>query len=752
MAASFDRYTISWEDWQGRSCVLSIYDTQVQHSDVTVLAPGSRPFVTKRDDDEGAFVPVRNGAGIITVIDTYSVLDNFDMSSSLRYRVVLTVGGTVRWLGWLKSESLTQVYSGVDREFSLEAVDDVQAMKEFDMSSSDLTLSIGGEPFEWEGGMGPVMLSKVLTECFARVENLIGPDIHDFVFPINSSQKLWELKARVMRQLWFEDGSVNEDDEESWPLNPMNCYDVVSAICESFGWTLQQVGTRFYFTNVRGHKMNGGSELVAYTSPKSFYQLYSLTDNTGESGVLVGDASGADSYGQHEISLYPGRHRICVSAKQTSYDSLLESLESQLVPLADEGTQTRGGRKCRCISYRLRSRRNVDIYDYDIQAVWGQEPTVAPRLHSPRLYFSAQEPAIGSDNLQPDGCVLTGVCKEDTYVENSSKINYEFKTGLAVNMWFPWRHYTDSRPQPNEIQWPTDIQRRMMPLIELRGRSVCYTEGALVLNISSDSMQSDTEVKFAANNSQIYATGITPKFWVVVRVGKYVWVRDDDSEYGGYWDKNDYPDLAYNPDWENGRTKLKNTKTLAMEYNGADGLVMPLTRGVSGQVIVQICVPMIERWATWARFLLHSIRLEYMAKDDDLYYGTKQSEYLYMKYIAGQSGKLEEVKALLHSQRNGQQSAGMLLQPRGNGDLEPIRAVSTQSGSLGGRPEEMLLQRLVEVYRVPQREVLLTLQQNDTMLPVNVWEDPTGVVWCVLSETEVDWMSGGAQYLMIALS
>lgn len=707
-------YRVAWTDYEGRACRVDIVDLETVSPVVKTLEPGQNPFVSKMADDDDPLKPLRSGSGTISVVANFEVMKLFDMTSGHRYRVVVYRSEAVVWQGWLKGESLSQDYESAKSEFSLGCVDDIEALGCWDMTQKDET--INGFPFV--GDMGLQFIWRILAECFAHVSGTGGTPPLTFEFPTDGSVELWQLRALVSRGLFFESVTFDndEDEEEKKRLyDSMTCKEALEIVCTSFGWSCQAMGSRIIFSTPRV----SGDYYV--TSMESLYK-------GGLEGYryAIGEVA-PTSMGDHEVSQYPGAHKINVRAELKKNTDLLPSLEDAMEFVKDEGTVTRE-LTVRAITYKSNSGKVV-LQGYKMTTTkeapkLATDYDIAKAEYGASDYFTVREPDV-VNNYQKVGCMIVGLTKEDSYTPDDTKKNYEFKTGLGFNIFYPiYRTASGDTPMT-----PSKAVRGGLPMVTLRGEQVALSGGALVLNANIGSMAH----KKTADNWLINS------LLVSVRIGEYYYDRGNKT-----WttDKVVFDALLE----DSLGASIDDDKTLEMPYTGASGLIMPIDRMLSGEVELCIYPPVLYRDSvrlTWRRFIVYGLSLKHQDEDTTLAKDLPD-HYNYTKYLEHWQDDTKTVNVKMHSRRDGQNGLGQLYVL--DSAEEELIAVEKIDGK---RPEQALLNRYVDIFGRVRQMVTVTAKQDDEMRPNRVWTDANGKKWTPLAATKVNWRTGAGEYLFV---
>ena len=707
-------YRVAWTDYEGRACRVDIIDLETVSPLIRMLEPGQNPFVSKMDDDEDPLKPLRSGSGTISVVDNYEVMKLFDMTSGHRYRVVVYRSDIVVWQGWLKGESLSQDYESAMSEFSLGCVDDIEALGCWDMTQKDENIN----GYAFEATMGLKNVWRILAECFAHVNGMGGTPPLTFEFPIDGGEDLWQLKAMVSRGVFFESVTFDDDEEEEDKkrfFDSKTCKEALETICTSFGWSCQAIGSR-----------------IVFSTPRVSGEYFVTTMEGLYTGVLEGTRKtigevAPTSMGSHEVSQYPGVHKINVRAKIKKNTELLPSLEDVMDFVKDEGTVERG-LTVRAITYKSNSGKVVlQGYKMTTTKEAPKLPTdydIAPKEYGASEYFTFTREAKWEDTYIREGDLIVGLTKVDSYTPDDKKKNYDFKVGYAFSFFPPV--YRDAF-NPNALM-PLIYQVKDCPMVTLRGDQVALSGGALILNANIGSM----------GNKPYEESWLIFNLYVSVRIGNY---------YYDKFDKTWVPKkIIFATTMEESEgAKIDDDKTLEMPYNGASGMIMPIDRMLSG--VVELCLYPTQLKSdyidlSYRRIIVYGLSLKHQDEDTTLAKDLPD-HYNYTKYLEHWQDETKTVSVEMHSMRDGQNGLGQLYVSGSGGELSAVEKID------GKRPEQTLLNRYVDIFGRVRQMVTVTAKQDDEMRPNRVWTDASGKKWVPLSATTVNWRTGVGEYLFV---
>lgn len=293
--------TISWKDDGGRNCMISIQDGS---SGTTSWVAGREPFVTSVDDGDDIFMPIRTSTGSIGV-----VVDGVDDIVSLVGRtpistyVTLTVGGNVRWVGFLACESFSQEWDKGPLEISLPVVSGLEVLKGIRV------------PYTGLGDLGYVNFAQFLC----AMNEALGNIYQRFYFP-NVSVPKTTLKYKMRMSNY----ATAEDKNTTYEMATF--YDVLEDVCRLFGWQVVEYGVYLVFLCADVKKLDSNGRNGIYFTRLQF--VHFANDETYTNGTAAFNGIVPEFFGvDHRRSFVAGKNAVDVVGEIHEMDEDIWSMD-----------------------------------------------------------------------------------------------------------------------------------------------------------------------------------------------------------------------------------------------------------------------------------------------------------------------------------------------------------------------------------------------------------------------------------------
>lgn len=296
---------MSWENYDGQQCLLTIYNGQAGED--VELTPSENPFITREDDDSDPFIPVRTETANISFIAGVNG-DYPRAEANTRWYVKLKVANTVKWVGFLKGESLSQDYDSELHEITIGAVNILGALDSFNYHNLD------GDNFTIK------TLGQVIYDCMKNV--MPGAEEGYYTAYIantgstSSSTSVESLLSSICVNTYnLYEEIDDENGETSW--QGKNCGDIVRSICTFFGWSLRANAYNLYFSRI-------GCPVYKYLS----FSLFSYANIVNANFVIASaEPQLTPNEENHMITIEPGVKDVVISAKTQTIDNILPDIK-----------------------------------------------------------------------------------------------------------------------------------------------------------------------------------------------------------------------------------------------------------------------------------------------------------------------------------------------------------------------------------------------------------------------------------------
>lgn len=607
---------------------------------------------------------VRTETGYLRVIDNGDLADLMPVGAMDR-PVELHIDGDLCWRGYITPATYTSGWEVTPKiqEIPLQSALSVlstitirESPNSFVSIATIIKSLLDKTDFEWAGIQVPVQMTGVNNQSVTVPELRLRFSLYNFLTPSN----------------------VNPDDPDYTSFEGKTYLEVLSAICQYFGWqAVEYADTLVLQSNrydvFRYHTVSYTSlQLLSYDYSAEIPEQYLQISNFDES-ILTYDGLG------HTYSIIPGYRKVTVTANPNIAESLSPVIDATGKVVFDD-TRVSG----------------VDVRYIVV------EPSADIVLHrwENGVEVAYQYPSSREDMY--DG-LTAQVVKNDTF--DANVINYNYTEYIRLSR----MNYT-----------------AVVKLATMTGREggVFPAGGALCLSFdvrssyvknASDSLDRDIDTgglsAYGPGNCLMnLSVGIGNKWW-----NGFEWLEisfgDNLPIFQHYAGNRDYD--FNKPTKTTGR--LKNTKTIDDPYNGAEGYLMKIDELLSGKLQIILYNYSYESSYSGlpARALfVGNIRLDYYS---DRFNANTQPLRLYALTGNDYSANLD-VNLSLSSLKNNKPGRATLYY--GEEPISPDNIPSYTYEGIPSLPEEYLLSGLVAMASTPTRRMELEVEWDN----MRVWD------------------------------
>lgn len=735
-----DKYIVKWYDDSNREHTLTIYDTESQTDNTTNLIPGVSPFVSREDADTNPFTSVRTKTATINILTEN--LPQLNLTSSHRYRVVLVCGSQVEWLGWVSANVMNQDYNSYLGEFSLNAIDDLQALSTWKL---DATL-----------GFDIVSLGSILAECFGHTNGVSVGDAYTHLYWPNeymslnvygSSGKIW-TDIEVSRFNFFSPAGDNSEDDYVGD----DCLTVVQKICTFFGFSLRLIGNKLYFSKIGTTTYFGTNDIA-----NLFSGTYTSSNFTFSSTAKTSLPTPTET--DHQINVEQGKREITIKADINEVSgSVVPSLDfsnSKIEWITPEATNIQYGGLDRSVQWKWMIRyltpinKKVKLHKYmcwanplgtdnAVQEYYIRELTVPLKLQQDAMDGNYTFEYFGGAHLiSHDGWQL-----EQGW--ETKKINYDFSTRLILTSMMPTYMGIGHRTQ--------ELNANSKPLLEAEGDGVALmTNGGFEIAFKLHTPYIDSLLVWGAEKG----VGVNKGGWIgpytggidagvnkndlyrsrtrlqcVFSVGDLYW-------NGTTWSSTPSTFFITCESENQNMVDIITNKRLDMDFT-ATNYVMPINRSLTGIIKFKILKSDViysdGRSGTGIRDLVfvEGLAVNYCPPISMTSLDTEnEGKHIYSAKNEGWTDDLEEVQLSINSDNNDQDSYSQLI--FGNHKI-----VTFTYNGIEKRPEEHLLEAYQKEFSVSRTILELYVEANDESTPLTYIEQG-GKKFVCIAEGERDY-------------
>ena len=300
--------TITWLNDDGKTCVISIADGS---SSTTTLTPAAEPFTTSIQESDDIFTPIRSSNGYIrVVVDSVNDIADLVGSAPLSRAVTLTIGSTVRWIGFLACETFTQSWDRGPIEVELPVV-------------SPLEVSKGVYPSSDLAKLGYINIAQFLW----NMNHALGGGFStssawsEFFFPVLS-----ETPGTLRYQFDMKNYATATDKNSKHEMK--SYYEILEDICKLFGWQAIEYEHDIVFlaADVKSIESGNTNAYRGYTQSRMLQIAQgtsSFVDDRPAFTAATPIIFGAD----HDMTWLAGRKSVEVVGQLNERDEVIWSLD-----------------------------------------------------------------------------------------------------------------------------------------------------------------------------------------------------------------------------------------------------------------------------------------------------------------------------------------------------------------------------------------------------------------------------------------
>lgn len=234
---------ITWKNDDNATCKLTIQDGS---NTEVALTPAAEPFTTAMQESDDLFTPIRTSSGYArVVVDSVDDIATLVGSSPLARKVVLTVAGATRWVGFLACETFSQSWDKGPIEIELPVMSPIEMLKGLHPSASLSALKY-------------INFAQLLVD----INTAVGNSFEQFYFPALSN-------VATTLQYQFDMKNYATATEHNTGHEMASYYEILEDVCKLFGWQCIEYGSYLVFL---------AADVKTYeTGRNNVYQGFSLS-------------------------------------------------------------------------------------------------------------------------------------------------------------------------------------------------------------------------------------------------------------------------------------------------------------------------------------------------------------------------------------------------------------------------------------------------------------------------------------------
>lgn len=251
--------TITWKNDDNATCKLTIQDG---NNTEVALTPAAEPFTTAMQETDDLFTPIRTSSGYANVlVDSVDDIAALVGSSPLARKVLLTVDGATRWVGFLACETFSQSWDKGPIEIELPVMSPIEMLRGLHPSASLSALKY-------------INFAQLLVD----INTAVGNSFEQFYFPALSN-------VGTTLKYQFDMKNYATSTEHNTEHEMASYYEILEDVCKLFGWQCIEYGSYLVFlaadvkvfetgmNNVyQGFSLNNIRQIAAGQSATSVYR------------------------------------------------------------------------------------------------------------------------------------------------------------------------------------------------------------------------------------------------------------------------------------------------------------------------------------------------------------------------------------------------------------------------------------------------------------------------------------------------
>lgn len=236
--------TITWKNDDNATCKLTIQDGS---NTEVALTPAAEPFTTAMQETDDLFTPIRTSSGYANVlVDSVDDIAALVGSSPLARKVVLTVDGSTRWVGFLACETFSQSWDKGPIEIEMPVMSPIEMLRGLHPSASLSALKY-------------INFAQLLVD----INTAVGNSFEQFYFPALSN-------VGTTLKYQFDMKNYATATEHNTEHEMASYYEILEDVCKLFGWQCIEYGSYLVFL--------AADVKVFETGMNNVYQGFSLNN------------------------------------------------------------------------------------------------------------------------------------------------------------------------------------------------------------------------------------------------------------------------------------------------------------------------------------------------------------------------------------------------------------------------------------------------------------------------------------------
>ena len=293
-------YTQNFKSLTGTTYTVTIDGVTLQ----TTPPLASEPFVTKEDDNNDFFMPVRTQSGNLRLQSTdLNTWRSLIPSGALAEPVTLTQGNDVLWQGYVQTGTFGMQYPAIYEVIELPLICPLGVLECFqvDVNGPSDMVTVGQ------------LLNYIFVKLTGHTFNIyfsVGPSTYTTV-------PEW-LQYKLVWRNFINKGTPN--------TGRFSCLGLLQELCKFFGWSCRTMGTGIYFTSATDAIQS--DHFIKYSVAGLLTPASGYTTEANQSLTLT-DAAFANDDQQEKF--LPGFKKVTVNPELNAFNALVKLPDTDII-------------------------------------------------------------------------------------------------------------------------------------------------------------------------------------------------------------------------------------------------------------------------------------------------------------------------------------------------------------------------------------------------------------------------------------
>lgn len=673
-------YSLPFQSRKGVDYLIEVQKEGYDGAIFELTGSSELPFSVEIESEDFLYTPTRFSTGTIRIVGS-DYLQQLYSTAYQQHRVLLKRNGNIAWCGFVRPELYTQDYSSDLFELEIECISAMSVLEFINYKQ------------EIEESKTFVSLFDLLKKCIFSSRGQYSAIYMPHVYARDSEN--YVSRANILLDMTISEQDFFDEDDK-----PMKLKEVLDEVCKFLNWTCVDYLGALYFVDV-----DHSGEYYCYDATLSTFSIVNFESILSVQKIgFTGSGHTLDQLnGYNKCTVRTSNYPVGEVFPAEDFDSLriinkYKKTNSPSNPSWPDRTETSYGFLAPSAYKTYHYLYNeYDMPEFGIVKGWQEMK---------EKWFEDLDVEMKFDQI---GASILKRCEIKFNDGIPESVNYDFEDII-------WLAVANTKYYP--ISTVTTILPIGKPVLSIGGHLPCaaYQDGAISINMSiqTDGMArqnpgTDKEFNFQPIQMHLklkigndYFNG---KSWTDVESTFVIEFENKGRAYEKY-----------------SFIHVKNTKTLDMPYNGAEGYIIPIDRMLTGSPSLEIVGFFAKGSGTYDDpthqygCYVKDLKVVYHKRDGDIWKTESNTDRYYENDInEDYINELDEIEFKISSYNNdGACYSKVLIGDEYLTDNLYSAIVGKQI-----RPEEHLIQRVVNRYGATNIKLTQVIRESPDLTPLS---------------------------------